>query len=73
MNALYLEARLVVELRNFSSDTPIASYATPLQLIGTESQRKDLYVYCPKNATQLVLQLVVCYTVRGRGVAWRSV
>ena len=49
---------LVVEVRNFSSDTPIERYATPLQLIGPELQRKDFYVYCPKNATQLVIQLV---------------
>ncbi len=49
---------LVVEVRSFSADTPIERYATPLQLIGPELKRKDFYVYCPKNATQLVIQLV---------------
>ena len=49
---------LVVEVRNFSSDTPIERYAMPLRLIGSELQRKDFYVYCPKNATQLVIQFV---------------
>lgn len=49
---------LVVEVRNFSSDTAIERYATSLHLIGTESQRRNFYVYCPKNATQLVIQLV---------------
>ena len=49
---------LVVEVRNFSSDIPIERYATPLHLIGTDPQQKDFYVYCPKNATQLVIQLV---------------
>ena len=49
---------LVVEVRNFSSDTPIERYATPLRLIGPELQRKDFYVYCPKNATQLVIRVV---------------
>ncbi|RKU17514.1 hypothetical protein C6500_15290 [Candidatus Poribacteria bacterium] len=49
---------LVVEVRNFSSDVPIERYATPLHLIGIGTQRKDLYVYCPKNATQLVIRLV---------------
>ena len=49
---------LVVEVRNFSSDTPIERYATPLRLIGPEVQRKDFYVYCPKSATQLVIRVV---------------
>ena len=49
---------LVVEVRNFSSDIPVERYATSLHLIETDSQRKDFYVYCPKNATQLVIQLV---------------
>ena len=49
---------LVVEVRNFSSDIPIERYATPLHLIGTDPQQKDFYVYCPKNATQLVIRLV---------------
>ena len=49
---------LVVEVRNFSSDTPIERYAVPLRLIGPELQRKNFYVYCPKNATQLVIRFV---------------
>ena len=49
---------LVVEVRNFSSDIPIERYATPLHLIGTGTQQKNLYVYCPKNATQLIIRLV---------------
>ena len=49
---------LVVEVRNFSSDIPVERYATSLHLVETDSQRKDFYVYCPKNATQLVIQLV---------------
>ncbi len=49
---------LAVEVRNFSSDTPIERYTTPLRLIGTEPKRKNLYVYCPRNATQLTIQVV---------------
>ena len=49
---------LVVEVRNFSSDIPIERYATPLHLIRSDPQQKDFYVYCPKNATQLVIRLV---------------
>ena len=53
-----LSGELVVEVRNFSSDIPIERYATPLHFIGAESQQKNFYVYCPKNATQLVIRLV---------------
>ena len=49
---------LVVEVRNFSADTPIERYTTSLRLIGAEPKRKNLYVYCPRNATQLVIQVV---------------
>lgn len=49
---------LVVEVRNFSSDPPIERYMTPLRLIGAEPKRKNLHVYCPRNATQLVIQIV---------------
>ncbi len=49
---------LAVEVRNFSSDTPIERYTTPLRLIGAEPKRKNFYVYCPRNATQLVIQVV---------------
>ena len=49
---------LVVEVRNFSSDMPIERYTTPLRLIGAEPKRKNLHVYCPRNATQLVIQIV---------------
>lgn len=49
---------LVVEVRNFASDIPIERYATSLDLIGLDLQQKNFYVYCPKNATQLVIRLV---------------
>ena len=48
---------LVVEVQNFSSDTPLERYATPLRLSTTGRQQKNLYVYCSKNATRLVVQL----------------
>ncbi|RKU19997.1 hypothetical protein C6503_06955 [Candidatus Poribacteria bacterium] len=44
---------LTVEIRSFSSNTPIQRYATPL----TGSQRKIFYIYCPKDAAQLVIEL----------------
>ena len=49
---------LAVEVRNFSSDIPIERYAASLHLIGLDQQQKNFYVYCPKNATQLVIRLV---------------
>ena len=48
------ETYLAVEVRSFSSNTPTQRYATPL--IGL--QRKNFYIYCPKNATELVIELV---------------
>lgn len=50
--------KLVVEVRNFTSDTPFERYATPLRLSPTGRQRKHFSVYCPKNATRLVIKLV---------------
>ncbi len=47
------ETYLAVEVRSFSSNTPPQRYATPL----TGSQRKNFYIYCPKNATELVIEL----------------
>ena len=44
---------LGVEVRSFSSDTPIQRYTTSL----TGSRQKNFYVYCPKNATELVIEL----------------
>ena len=44
---------LVVEVRSFSSDTHTERYASELPL-----RTKSFYVYCPKNAAQLVVQLV---------------
>ena len=44
---------LTVEVRSFSSNTPIQRYATPL----AGSRRKNFYIYCPKDATQLVIEL----------------
>lgn len=58
---------LVVEVRNFSSDIPIERYATPLHLIGTGTQQKNLYVYCPKNATQLIIRLVPIVSSEAEG------
>ena len=49
---------LVVEVRNFTSDTPFERYATPLRLSPTGRQQKHFYVYCPKNATRLVIKLL---------------
>lgn len=48
------ETYLAVKVRSFSSNTPTQRYATPL----TGSQRKNFYIYCPKNATELVIELV---------------
>ena len=47
------ETYLAVEVRSFSSNTPTQRYATPL----AGSQRKNFYIYCPKNATELVIEL----------------
>ena len=58
---------LVMEVRNFSSDVPIERYATPLHLIGTGTQQKNLYVYCPKNATQLIIRLVPIVSSEAEG------
>ena len=44
---------LAVEVRSFSSNIPLQRYAAPL----TGSQRKNFYIYCPKDATQLVIEL----------------
>ena len=49
---------LVVEVRSFSSDTPMERYAAELRLHTTEEAEKKFYIYCPKNAVQLVVQLV---------------
>ena len=49
-----VETYLAVEVRSFSSNTPTQRYATPL----TGLQRKNFYIYCPKNATELVIELV---------------
>ena len=49
---------LVVDVRSFSSDTHIERYATELRLRTTEKKEKTFYIYCPKNAAQLVVQLV---------------
>lgn len=59
---------LVVEVRNFSSDVPIERYATSLHLIGTGTQQKNLYVYCPKNATQLIIRLVPIVSSEAEGL-----
>ena len=48
---------LVVEVRNFTANAPFERYITPLRLSPTERQQKRLSVYCPKNATQLIVRL----------------
>lgn len=48
------ETYLAIEVRSFSSNTPTQRYMTPL----TGLQRKNFYIYCPKNATELVIELV---------------
>lgn len=50
-----LVGELTVEVRSFFSDTPIERYASELHLSTIETLQKDFYVYCPKNATQLVV------------------
>lgn len=49
---------LVVDVRSFSSDAPTERYTSELHLRATEEKQKNFYVYCPKNAIQLVVQLV---------------
>ena len=49
---------LVVEVQNFSSDTPLERYATPIRLSTTGWQQKRFFIYCSKNATRLIVQLV---------------
>lgn len=53
-----LVGELAVEVRSFSSDIPIERYASELHLSTIETLWKDFYVYCPKNATQLVVEFV---------------
>ena len=55
---ILFRGELVVEVRNFSSDIPLERYAASLHLSGLDRQQKNFYVYCPKNATQLVIRLV---------------
>lgn len=54
---------LAVEVQNFTSDTPLERYATPLRLSPTGRQQKQFYVYCSKNATRLIVQLVPAVSV----------
>ena len=53
-----LVGELVVEVRSFSSDAPIERYASEVHLSPLETLPKDFYVYCPKNATQLIVAFV---------------
>ena len=48
---------LVVEVRNFTANAPFERYTTPLRLSPTGRQQKRFSVYCPKNATQLIVRL----------------
>ncbi len=49
---------LTVEVRNLYSDETIYRYMTPLQLSKTDLKHKKLYIYCPKTAIKLFMQLV---------------
>ena len=49
---------LTVEVRDFFSDKSIYRYAIPLQLSKTDLKHKKLYIYCPKNAIKLFIQVV---------------
>ena len=49
---------LAVEVRDFFSDKTIYHYATPLQLGKTDLKHKKLYIYCPKTAIKLFIQVV---------------
>ena len=53
-----LVGELTVEVRSFFSDAPIERYASEVHLSPIETLRKDFYVYCPKNATQLIVAFV---------------
>jgi hypothetical protein len=49
---------LAVEVRDVFSDKSIYRYAIPLQLSKTDLKHKKLYIYCPKNAIKLFIQVV---------------
>ena len=49
---------LAVEVRNVFSGERLQRYATPLQLSTTDRRHRQLYVYCPKIATKLTVQVV---------------
>lgn len=53
-----LVGELTVEVRSFFSDAPIERYASEVHLSPIETLPKDFYVYCPKNATQLIVAFV---------------
>ncbi len=48
---------LIVEVRNYNSNTPIYRYATPLQLSKTDRKQKHIYIYHPKSTVRLVIKL----------------
>ncbi len=49
---------LAVEVRDFSSDKSIYRYAIPLHISKTDLKHKKLYIYCPKTAIKLFIQVV---------------
>lgn len=49
---------LAVEVRNLYSDETIYRYMTPLQLSKTDLKHKKFYIYCPKTAIKLFIQVV---------------
>ena len=56
---------LAVGVGNFSSDVPLERYAAPVRLSPTGRQRKHFSVYCPQNATRLVIRLESATAVEG--------
>ena len=49
---------LAIEVRDFFSDKSIYRYAIPLQLSKTDLKHKKLYIYCPKTAIKLFIQVI---------------
>ncbi|MDE0638723.1 MAG: hypothetical protein OXI43_23020 [Candidatus Poribacteria bacterium] len=49
---------LAVEVRNLYSDETIYRYMTPLQMSKTDLKHKKFYIYCPKTAIKLFIQVV---------------
>ena len=63
---------LVVDVRSFSSDTYTERYATELHLRTSERTERTFYLYCPKNAAQLVVQLVPRTSSKNTALGYRQ-